>query len=73
MRERENVKRALRTRSERADVGDQAVNSELQLEPHLERDGRLLSQLVTGYNHSTISAGRLGFKVGPPLQSDITS
>lgn len=43
--------------SVRADVSDQAFNSEVQLEPHLERDGPLLSQLVAGYNHTKNSAG----------------
>ena len=48
-----------RRASVRADVSDQAFNSEVQLEPHLERDGPLLSQLVTGYNHTENSAGRM--------------
>lgn len=54
---RRQMRSELGGESERADVGDQAFNSEVQLEPHLERDGPLLSQLVAGYNHTTNSAG----------------
>jgi len=42
---------------ERADESDQGFNSEVQLELHLERDGRLLSRHVAGYNHTKNSAG----------------
>lgn len=59
--------------SERADVGDQAFNGEVQLEPHLERDGPLLSPLVAGYNHTTSSAGWMTFRHCLRLRSDITS
>lgn len=34
-----------------------AFSMEVQLESHLERVGLLLSQLVTGYNHTKNSAG----------------
>lgn len=50
-----------RGESEVADVGDQAFNSVVQLEPHLERDGLLLSRLVAGYNHTRNSAGWMTF------------
>lgn len=59
--------------SERADVGDQAFNSEAQLESHLERDGHLLSPLVSGHNHTSNSVGWMTFQAWPPPPSDITS
>ncbi len=54
-------------------MGDQAFNSEIQLEPHLESDGPLLSRLVSGHNHTSNSVGWMTFQVWPRLQSDITS
>lgn len=57
--------RSEHTERERAGVGDQAFGSEIQLEPHLERDGPLISRLVAGYNHTTNSAGRMTFQDWP--------
>lgn len=51
---------------ERADVGDLAFNSEVQLEPHLERGGPLLSRLVTGYNHTINSERWMTFQDRSP-------
>lgn len=62
--ERVNESRPRRA-SVRADVSDQAFNSEVQLEPHLERDGLLLSRLVAGYNHTENSAGWMTFQDWP--------
>lgn len=43
-------------RQQRADESDQTFNSEVQLEPLFERDGRFLSLHVTG-NHNESTAG----------------
>lgn len=43
-------------------MADQAFNREIQLEFHLEGDGLLFLQLVTGYNHNP--AGWMAFQTG---------
>lgn len=46
----------------KADVSNQAFNDEVQLEPHLERGGPLLSRLVAGYNHTRKSVKWVTFQ-----------
>lgn len=53
---------------ERADVYNQAFSSEVQLEPHLWRDGPLLSRHVARYDHTESSAGWITFQDWPWLE-----